>query len=41
MNGKKSVSLQVLRADYRAQWAVWQRKKQKNIAYIATTKKKN
>ena len=28
MNEKKSVSLYALRADYRAQWAVWQRKKQ-------------
>ena len=28
MNGKKSVSLYALRADYRAQWAVWQRNKQ-------------
>lgn len=28
MNGKKSVPLYALRADYRAQWAVWQRKKQ-------------
>lgn len=41
MNGKKSVSLYAQRADYRAQWAVWQRKKQEGIAYIATTKKKN
>lgn len=28
MNGKKSVPLYALRADYRAQSAVWQRKKQ-------------
>ena len=38
---KKQCLYRSIRADYRAQWAVWQRKKQKNIAYIATTKKKN